>query len=92
MMPWLTWQQSTQQLLRVVLEGTTYKRWQRAPTPRFDQPAHATANGAGPVFQDRRGSLERRYHAPQHESRGERLEASYGVAAEPLPAIANRTD
>ncbi|MBV8357669.1 MAG: glycosyltransferase [Deltaproteobacteria bacterium] len=92
MMPWLTWQQSTQQLLRVALEGSVYEHWRRAPAPCFDQPAHATANGAGSAFQDRRVSLERQYRTPQHESGGERLVTSYGAAAEPLPAIINRTD
>lgn len=93
MMPWLTWQQSTQQLLRVVLEGNAYKRWRRAPTPRLDQPARAIANGLTPaVSADQYGSLERQYHASWRESRGERLGTRYGATAETLPAIANRTD
>jgi glycosyltransferase involved in cell wall biosynthesis len=93
MMPWLTWQQSTQQLLQVALEGTLYKRWWCAPNPCLDQPARATANGHSTgVPADQPGSFERQHHAPRRESTGERLGRSYGAAAETLPAIANRTD
>jgi glycosyltransferase involved in cell wall biosynthesis len=48
MMPRLTWQQSTQQLLQVVLEGRLYKRWQPPHTSSFeasDASTRVTADG-----------------------------------------------
>ncbi|MBV8053815.1 MAG: glycosyltransferase [Deltaproteobacteria bacterium] len=95
MVPWLTWQQSTQQLLRVALEGIAYQRWRRPATPRLGQPARTAANGRRTgVPADQRGSLERQYHVPRRESKGEQAgtRTGYGAAAETLPAIVNRTD
>jgi glycosyltransferase involved in cell wall biosynthesis len=91
MMPWLTWQQSTQELLRVALEGTSYRRWRRSPC--LDQPVPATADGGRTaVAADQGGSLERQSHAPRYESRDGRLGTSDGAAAATFPAIANRSN
>jgi glycosyltransferase involved in cell wall biosynthesis len=58
-MPWLTWQQSTEQLLRVALEGNVYRRWQRVPDIHRGQSAHAADNGRRiAVSADQGGSRE----------------------------------
>jgi glycosyltransferase involved in cell wall biosynthesis len=38
-----SWEQSTQQLLQIVLEGATYRRWQPAANPQFGHPVQKTA-------------------------------------------------
>ena len=93
LMPWLTWQQSTQQLLQVVLEGRLYKRWQPTHPSPFDASMHGTVEGRGTGFSaDQGGSVERQPRAARRESRDGRLGTSYTAAAESLPAIANRTN
>jgi glycosyltransferase involved in cell wall biosynthesis len=93
LMQWLTWQQSTQRLLQVVLEGTAYRRWRRSPTLGVNQVVHATSDGRGAGVADGQdASLERPPRAARRESRDGRLGTSYTAAAESLPAIANRTN
>jgi hypothetical protein len=93
LMRWLTWQQSTQRLLQVVLEGTAYRRWRRSPTLDVDRVVHATSDGCGTGVADGQdASLERPPRAARRESRDGRLGNSYTAAAESLPAIANRTN
>jgi hypothetical protein len=58
-MPWLTWQQSAEQLLRVALEGSVYRYWRRASGLRLGQLAHAAANGSRiAVLADQGGSRD----------------------------------
>ena len=93
LMPWLTWQQSTQQLLQVVLEGRLYKRWQPTHPSAFDASMHGTVDGRGTDFPaDQGGNVERQPRAARRESRDGRLRTSYTAAAESLPVIANRTN
>jgi glycosyltransferase involved in cell wall biosynthesis len=44
-LPWLTWEESTKQLLQVVQEGKLYKRWQPARTLPLEELASQTADG-----------------------------------------------
>jgi glycosyltransferase involved in cell wall biosynthesis len=44
MLPRLSWQQSAQQLLRVVFDATSCRRWQCASSPRLGQPVPATTS------------------------------------------------
>jgi glycosyltransferase involved in cell wall biosynthesis len=44
-LPWLTWEESTKQLLQVVQEGKLYKRWQPARTLSLEELAPQTADG-----------------------------------------------
>jgi hypothetical protein len=44
-LPWLTWEESTKQLLQVVQEGKLYKRWQPARTLSLEDLAPQTADG-----------------------------------------------
>jgi glycosyltransferase involved in cell wall biosynthesis len=44
-LPWLTWEESTKQLLQVVQEGKLYKRWQPARTLALEESAPQTADG-----------------------------------------------
>jgi len=93
LMPWLTWQQSTQRLLQVVLEGTVYRRWRRAASLYVDRVVHATSDGReAAVAAGQVGSLESQPRAARRELRDGRLGTSYTAAAESLPAIAHRTN
>jgi glycosyltransferase involved in cell wall biosynthesis len=44
-LPWLTWEESTQEFLRVLLQGKLYKHWRPARTLFFDESAPQTADG-----------------------------------------------
>jgi len=77
MMPWLTWQQSSQRLLQVVLEETVYRRWRRAASLYVDQAVHATSEGReGAVAAGLVGSLESGPRAARRESRRRGFQAS----------------
>jgi glycosyltransferase involved in cell wall biosynthesis len=44
-LPWLTWEESTKQLLQVVQEGKLYKRWEPARTLPLEESASQTGDG-----------------------------------------------
>jgi glycosyltransferase involved in cell wall biosynthesis len=68
-MPWLTWQQSTEQLLRVALGGNVYRRWQRVPRIRSGQSSYGAANGRRVVHSvDQDGSRDADSGACHYES------------------------
>ena len=54
-LPWLTWEESTKQLLQVVQEGKLYKRWQPARTLSLDESVRQS--GDGPSAEAERDSL-----------------------------------
>jgi glycosyltransferase involved in cell wall biosynthesis len=68
LMPWLTWQQSTEQLLQMALQGTLYRRWQRTSNPPLGQLASAIANKRRTAISAEQGAKLDSSDAPPRES------------------------
>jgi glycosyltransferase involved in cell wall biosynthesis len=93
MMPRLTWQQSTDQLMQLALAENVYRRWQRRPNSHLGPPVPVTITNEHvtrvPAAQN--GSVKREFEESGGKSGAERLGESCLAGPENLPSRANRT-
>ena len=93
LMPWLTWEQSTQQLLQLALQGNVYRRWLLKRTLDPGQSMDIIANGGGTGTRAVEDSVvQRDPHMAQPRFRDSQLAPDYAVTAETSRAFTNRAD
>jgi glycosyltransferase involved in cell wall biosynthesis len=89
-MPRLTWQQSTEQLLRIALGGPGYRRWRRARAFELQRPVQTPVDGRATRGQADQGASMESWFA-NGSADAQREEGNAGIPASPLN-IENRTN